>query len=296
MIVPVKNKISTKLIKYFPLIPIMIGISFLLIPDSNNTLHQEKRKNGIVSTLPTANVPFLRNIGQMEPEFDYYADIFGGRVFITSDAEFVYSLNTKVDNESLLTFKEQFIGSNKVSIKGEEESDIVINIFRGHDPAKWLNNIPAYKRISFNNIFNGIDLDLEAHGNNIEKVFKINPGTSAAEVKVNITGADHLSIGSNGELIVRASERSASFTKPVAFQLIENEKYFVLLIRFLLRLISEVARPKNLMVLLLKSMIAGMYIFAVSHPQLISPEHPVYSNLIIQEDLRIVLFQNSIMI
>ncbi|MGD8306112.1 MAG: SBBP repeat-containing protein [Ignavibacteria bacterium] len=172
------------------------------------------------SGISKIQIPFVSNEGQLGEEVKFYAQTFGGSVFVTEDGEIVYSFSSsgKTDSGNGLVVKEKIRHLTNGLILGEEKSTMSVNYFKGNNQLKWNNNIPAYSVINFGEIFDGIDLRLRAFGNNVEKVFCVQPGADPGNIQVKVTGAENLTLNSAGELLLESSVGNVSFTKPVAYQ------------------------------------------------------------------------------
>jgi hypothetical protein len=53
-----------------------------------------------------------------------------------------------------------FPGSNPVSPQGRDPDPAIFNLYLGDDPTNWLEDVKAFDRITFKNIYHGIDLDI----------------------------------------------------------------------------------------------------------------------------------------
>jgi len=166
--------------------------------------------------------PWIKNEGQKQKDVSFYASTFAGTVFITNEGNLLYSL--PVDTNTAYSIMESFVGGEINSINGITPSQIEVNYFLGDNKDHWLNKIPTYEGAKLEEIWCGIDLELFARGNNIEKVFRIKPGANTKEIKVKIIGANDLRICKNGELLIKTIAGELKFSKPVAYQLIEGAK------------------------------------------------------------------------
>ncbi|MBI5893097.1 MAG: SBBP repeat-containing protein, partial [Deltaproteobacteria bacterium] len=64
----------------------------------------------------------------------------------------------------------------------------------------------------------------KAYGNNVEKLFYIQPNINPENIKIKLTGAQGLKINENGELEVKTELGVIKFTKPVAYQEIDGKR------------------------------------------------------------------------
>jgi len=210
---------------------LLITISVYIVFSSSNSWQginahsKSKNYNDLILSVPS--FPLIVNLGQLDENIAFYTDIPVGRISVTKKPEILYSLHQTTTEFPRLDFRESFSGMKEISFLTNESCATKINVFLGNDSTDWIKEIPAYNSIDINNIYDGIDLSIEVNGNTIEKFFKLNPGSSVNDIKVLIEGADLLSIGNDGKLIVETSGRSVSFTKPIAFQEINKERKYV---------------------------------------------------------------------
>lgn len=188
-------------------------------------------------------IPFTANCGQTDAEVKFYARTFGGMVFVTKSGEIVYSLlaanqvtNQMGHKESAglcrdeytgLALTEQLIGGRIGDVRGQGLYITKINCFRGNDSSQWRRNVPSYESVNLGEVCEGINLRLKAYGNNVEKLFCVNPGADVDDIRVRLSGADGLRINDAGELEVKTDLGVVAFTKPVAYQELRDTKEFV---------------------------------------------------------------------
>jgi len=175
----------------------------------------------ILENVVKVQVPFIENQGQVEYEaVKFYANTFGGTVFIMNGGEIFYSLPKVEEKKAVkgLTLKEKFVGGRVDVIKGEGKALTRVGYFKGNDPSKWKSNIPTYELVSLGEIYKGIELKLKACGNTVEKLFYVGATANPEDIKVKIEGAKSLKVNEDGELEVETCLGTVKFTKPVAYQ------------------------------------------------------------------------------
>ena len=177
-------------------------------------------KVGITSRMAKLHIPFIANQGQADESVKFYAKTFGGTVFITKDGEIFYSLPEIEEKKAVrgLALEEELVGGKVEEIKGEGEAITRVNYFRGKDQSKWKRDIPTYDLVSLGEVYEGIELKLKAYGNNVEKLFYVEPGAEPERIRVRLSGADALKVNGEGELEVESELGTVKFTKPVAYQ------------------------------------------------------------------------------
>jgi len=179
-------------------------------------------KEEVVRKIQTLQVPFIANEGQTDERVRYYANTFGGTVFVTKEGEIVYALpagskmqdagckiremegsadgqgcgeagehpqfKIKKSEVGGIALKEQFIGGKIIGIRGGEQSATIVNYFKGNDPSKWKSSISTYNVVDMGEVYDGIGLSLKAHGNNVEKLFTVKPGADPGKIRIRLDG------------------------------------------------------------------------------------------------------------
>jgi hypothetical protein len=182
-----------------------------------------------VATLPTAAahaptagsvaraaLPFLANVGQVDTDVDFYARTFASTVFVTGSGSIVYSL--PCESGGGVALEESFVGGFQVRARGHERSTARIHAYAGRNPAQWRTDIPSYKSVRLASLYDGVDLELRARGDSVEKLFFVKPGADPAAIRVRVDGARALRTNAGGALEVETERGTATFTPPVAYQ------------------------------------------------------------------------------
>ncbi len=215
-------------------------------PEIQNTKPILPVKDSVQSKYNISKIrfPFIANEGQTDSKVKFYAQTFGGTIFVTEDGEIVYSLLKNETDESddpkehfkekqkikpvkSMVIKERFVGATVTEIKGEGQSNTRVNCFKGKDQSKWRKNVPAYDLVDLGEVSEGIGIKLKAHGNNVEKLFYVKPGANPGAIKVEMCGAKGLKKNELGALEVETALGTVRFTRPIAYQMEEGKKKFV---------------------------------------------------------------------
>lgn len=88
----------------------------------------------------------------------------------------------------------------------------------GNNTSRHSYNLNTYERVNLGDMYPGINVQLRATGNNVEKIFTVAPQQDPNQIQIKLAGANQLEIGSSGELIVHTDNGSVTFTAPIAFQ------------------------------------------------------------------------------
>jgi beta-propeller repeat-containing protein len=219
-----------------------VGLWFSKMRDSGldisaQTQKQEQfNKAEINQRIAKLHVPFIINQGQTDERVKFYANTFGGTVFVTNEGQIVYSIpkfeEKKAPKEDLnlkpetrnsklikgLALKEEIVGGKVNDVKGEGKAITKVSYFRGNDPSKWKGNIPTYDLVSLGEVYKGVELKLKAHGKNVEKLFYVKPGGKTGSISIKLSGAKGLNVNEKGELEIETELGMVKLTKPVAYQ------------------------------------------------------------------------------
>jgi hypothetical protein len=215
-----------KIISYvFILIATSIGIFFAFnaVLATDEIKPQERVSEEFEVQLSSISIPFIQNTGQLDENVKFYADTFAGRVFVTND-DITYAI---LHNGTSYVIKEHILGENLFSPIGEESSPTNISSFIGNESDKWKSQIPSFDSVSLGEMWNGVDIQLYAYGNNIEKLFTVHPYQDVNKIQMTFDGISKIKTDDNDNLILYslADDSSVmSMTAPIAYQMIDDKK------------------------------------------------------------------------
>ncbi|HEX8720686.1 MAG TPA: SBBP repeat-containing protein, partial [Pyrinomonadaceae bacterium] len=113
----------------------------------------------------------------------------------------------------------RFVGANtRAQVSGEGLLEGRVNYLVGRDPSKWRAGVPAYDSVRYRELYRGIDLVYRGGGGGLEYDFRLAPGADPGDIRLRFDGADSLSIGEGGELLLRAGTETVSQSAPVVYQ------------------------------------------------------------------------------
>jgi hypothetical protein len=116
-------------------------------------------------------------------------------------------------------------GANqKPSISGEERQQTRANYWIGNDRSKWISNIATYSRVSYSDLYPGVDLTFYGNPRELEYDFKVAPGGDPREIRIRFEGADDISLNESGALILRSAAGTVTQNKPFAYQEINGSR------------------------------------------------------------------------
>jgi Calx-beta domain/OmpA-like transmembrane domain/Beta-propeller repeat len=184
---------------------------------ANADIDVTKKKIGSLS------IPFVENKGQLSSNTAFAVRTFAGTTSVTRHGEIVYTLRAPRGVSIGSTLKERFVGGRAKPV-ANDLAETKINRFIGSDPKQWQHNIKTYNTVALGEVWRGVNVELQAHGNNVEKIFTVAPDQSPRAINVDVTGATSLSLDNDGSLIANTIHGPVTFTTPIAYQDINGER------------------------------------------------------------------------
>ncbi len=109
-------------------------------------------------------------------------------------------------------------GNDHALIAGEGLLASQVNYFIGNDPHKWFKGISEYARVSYKDVYPGVDLAYHGHENQLEFDFIVAPGADPNPISVSFNGASRTSTDEAGNLALTTAVGDLMLHKPVAYQ------------------------------------------------------------------------------
>jgi hypothetical protein len=102
-----------------------------------------------------------------------------------------------------------------------------VNYLVGDEPAKWQQGLPTHGELLYGRLWPGIDMAVRGEGGKLKYEFHLKPGSSVEDVRLAYRGAEGLSVGAGGELLVRTSLGVLKDAAPMSYQRIGGERVAV---------------------------------------------------------------------
>lgn len=197
---------------------VLVIMIFFLFMGAASAASTDKNVNLNDKRFTTVNIPFVENHGQIaDKSVKYSANTFIGNVYVKNNG-IVYTLNK---NKTAWVVSEKFLNSNNAVVKGVNPTKTKVNYYLGNTKES---NLATYSRVKYSDLYNGINLYLKAHGNNMEKIYAISKDGSPGDILISVSGSKGIKINSKGELVILNGLSALKLTKPVAYQVINGKK------------------------------------------------------------------------
>ncbi|MGA7929148.1 MAG: SBBP repeat-containing protein [Candidatus Sulfotelmatobacter sp.] len=192
------------------------------------------------AALPLA---FEQNQGQTDAQVKYMARGNGYTLFLTTK-DAVFSLRSPSAESKTATVRRgtelhaknsprqrntrknsiavvhmQLVGGNslaKVSASGQLPGKS--NYFLGNDPSQWHTDVAHYARVSYQDVYPGVNLAFHGVQRQLEFDFVVAPGANPAPIGFHFTGAQGMKTDDSGNLVISSAAGDVLLHKPVAYQ------------------------------------------------------------------------------
>lgn len=184
----------------------------------------QQRALAAYGNLPLAFEP---NQGQTDPQVKYMARGNGYTLFLTNQ-EAVLSLLAPSKSDAKISkysskserfaLRMKMVGANpRAEIAAEQSLPGKSNYYIGNDPSKWQAGVPEFARVSYRNIYPGIDLAFHGAQKQTEFDFLVSSGADPRRISLAFDGAQSIHLD-EGALVLATSIGDVRMHPPVAYQ------------------------------------------------------------------------------
>ncbi len=182
-------------------------------------------------SLNLARLPlyFIPNYGQLlDQNIEFYALSSNSLLYFTSQGVYNFFRESVVGEEGVyrwLPLRLEFIGASpSPKIVADLESEAKFNYLLGSDPSQQHTAIPGYFRLTYQQLYSGINLSYSSKQGLLESEFIISPSANYQNIRLGYADSQTLSIDSQGNLIVTASGgQQLKELRPYAYQEIDGQ-------------------------------------------------------------------------
>jgi hypothetical protein len=165
---------------------------------------------------------FIPNEGQTEEAVRYYAQGAGYGFFFTKEGATLSFSEAKGRGHALGL---DFLGADPdATLDARQRLAGKVNYLVGDDPSKWQQGLPTHAELLYGGLWPGIDMAVRGQGGNLKYEFHLKPGSSVEDVRLAYRGAEGLSVGAGGELLIQTSLGILKDAVPVSYQRIGGER------------------------------------------------------------------------
>ncbi len=128
--------------------------------------------------------------------------------------------------DSVLWLK--MLGANpSAQVAGSELLPGKINYYFGNDPSKWRTGVRQFGRVTYRDIYPGVDLTYYGNQRQLESDYLVAPGANPRAIAFEVRGARETRLDAQGNLVLSTSAGNAQLLRPVAYQMINGVRHDV---------------------------------------------------------------------
>jgi hypothetical protein len=176
---------------------------------SNVPEKTKQRAAGAYGKLPLA---FIQNRGQTGKSVRYYAEGAGHAFYFTPDKA-VLTFTKKEKGVALhLT---PLAASPSTRLVASERAPGKVNYLIGSEHHR---NLPTYRALVYRNVWPGVDLVFRGRGRTLKYELRVRAGAELSNIALAYAGADGISVGKGGNLLVKTPIGTLRDARPRSYQ------------------------------------------------------------------------------
>lgn len=166
---------------------------------------------------------FVENLGQWDGELLFRGEMTGGQIGFGSGCMLMNLITEYPDQGSdVLTqegfvIEQDFIGSAQCEPTALDLLPGLNNYFYGNNPDGWVSGARSYGTISYQNLWDGIDLQYRLTSKGPKYEFKLKPGSDPDIIRIGVKGHRGLTVHGSGLEITLSDDISVMDTGLIAY-------------------------------------------------------------------------------
>jgi hypothetical protein len=190
------------------------GLAPLAAP-STTPAAVERRAERAYAKLPLTFVP---NAGQTDERVLYHAQGAGFNFYFTDDRAVLAFQKGKRGHALDL----RFLGANpNAKLEASERGTGTVNYLTGSERHT---NLPTYEQLTYRELWPGIDMTFRGAGGKLKYEFHLAAGANPADIRLAYAGAEGLSLGAGGALLIDTPLGALRDSRPQSFQRVDGRR------------------------------------------------------------------------
>ncbi|MEM8906849.1 MAG: SBBP repeat-containing protein [Bacteroidota bacterium] len=186
------------------------------------------------------DLAFVKNEGQWHQNVLYKAPLGGLNTLFLEKKGFTYLFYDQKGSEGLHdhlveherggdyfidahAYHVRFLNAQTTDLRGGSQRQEYHNYILGNDPEKWKSNVGLYNKVTYPDLYPGIDLEVYDVDGHFKYDFIVQPDADHQQIQLEYEGADRLEIKDENLIIHTSVDRIIEF-KPYAYQKIYGQK------------------------------------------------------------------------
>ena len=161
-------------------------------------------------------VSFVENAGQWDARVRYEVQLKDAAVFLETDGIMValreghthpYPSHGSESGVRCHAYKMHFVGATPTLPMGYDRMEGYSNYFLGSAPSRWRSKVGSFVSTRYDGLYPGVALDIYGGKNALKYNFIVEAGADASAIALEYEGAENVSVGREGNLVVKTSVR-----------------------------------------------------------------------------------------
>ncbi|MCC7224536.1 MAG: PKD domain-containing protein [Chitinophagales bacterium] len=188
------------------------------------------------------SLSFVENRGQWHHNVRFRADLGDLNALFLEPRAFTYTYydmddvaqlhdlsQASVDEKNAFrlhghTYKVRFLGaSNTTPMTGYDKRSDYNNYFIGDDPTRWASHAEIFDRVTYSNLYEGIDLSVYSRDAALKYDFVVSEEANPYLIHLFYDGADNLALQEDGSLQIETSVGLIRELRPYSYQLVAGD-------------------------------------------------------------------------
>jgi hypothetical protein len=117
------------------------------------------------------------------------------------------------------------VGAQNARAEARQPLPGTVNYLRGQDRSAWRSGIATYARVTYTDVYPGVDLEYYGNKRQLEYDFIVRPGADPRAIVLEAAGADRLEIDARGDLVMHIGTQSVRQQKPIVYQQVKGVRH-----------------------------------------------------------------------
>ena len=118
----------------------------------------------------------------------------------------------------------EFAGARKAAAVAGPQLSGKVNYIQGNDPRQWKLEIPTYGKVTYNDIYPGVDAVFYGNQKQLEFDLLLRPGADPRQIRLKFSGTRHLSVDAAGALVIESAGNTLRLALPAIYQEVDGRK------------------------------------------------------------------------
>lgn len=232
-----KSKKAYTVVIISALLALFLGLLSVLKRESVKHVLAERTESGtlapdrleVLAAYGKMPLIFEPNLGQTDNSVQFVSRGQGFGLFLTHNGATLLLKGKDQESkgfEQTSAVKIELAGANRNAISsGIERAESNSNYFIGNDPAKWQSGVPNFHKVSYEQVYPGVDVVYYGNGQQLEYDFVVQPNADPRQIKLGFAGIEDARIDqSTGDLLLETEVGTLRQHKPIVYQKINGER------------------------------------------------------------------------